>query len=617
MADEVIITIAGKIQKELQLDLVSVEVDTNLFLPAMFTIVILDTLDLTSGKLKYGDADDVFKAGAEVKIEFSCNDIPDAPSAVKAVAILGEITAIEPRFSEEGRPQLMVRGYDLSHRLTRGKKTRVYGDGNPTGAGVTDDKIVGTIAGEAGLSKMVDQSGLSGLKYPYVLQYNQTDLEFLWQRAKLLGYQVYVGDDKKLYFVPADAHRGETNDKGKPAKLTWGQNLRSFYPRLSLVGQVDKALVQGWDPHKKQALLANNSSDSSKTVPKIGLGKKGGQLAKQSFKGVAEMYLVDHPLYTQSEATAIAKAQFAALESEFIQAEGEVRVGDPRLIAGRLVTIEGVGTRFKGDYYVTQARHRWVGGHYEVSFSVSGREPNTLSHLLQDSSNGQHDPGKVLGVVTAVVTDLKDPQTLGRVRVKYPWLPKFNGAELAGNWARLASPMAGKERGIFFTPEIDDEVLVAFEHGDMNFPYIVGGLWGNKDKPPQGSAKILSSNDSLVDQRVIRSRSGHLIILNDKQGAESILIQDKSGKNKIEIDTKTNSMTINVDKDFTVKAMGKITLQATDDFIIEGKNVNVTAKMALALKGGPSGASLEGGTGAKVALSGPTVNVNNGALEVV
>ena len=99
--------------------------------------------------------------------------------------------------------------------------------------------------------------------------------------------------------------------------------------------------------------------------------------------------------------------------------------------------------------------------------------------------------------------------------------------------------MAGKERGFFFMPEVDDEVLVAFDHGDVNFPYVVGVLWNNTDKPPKGTKEsVFDSNKKVVNERVIRSRSGHLIVLDDTQGEERIVIQDKTGKNSIIINSK-------------------------------------------------------------------------------
>lgn len=635
------ITVNGSTQSELEGNLREVLVDTNLHLPAMFAITLVDQLDLKTGKLKYTDSD-TFQVGSVVKIEVETDEIPDEPMRIKAVLISGEVTAVEPLFEEDGRPAVRIRGYDRSHHLTRGKKTRTYGDGNPNGQGIDDASIIQTIVGETeGItSKKVDTSGLSGIKYPYVMQYNQTDLEFLWERARLYGYQVYV-DDKTLHFEKADAHRGAESEK--PATLRWRYTLRSFQPRLTLMGQVDRAVVKGWEPDNKQPLEGTGNSDTSKTVPQIGLNEKGGKLAKQALKGEADEVVLDHPVHTVDEAKAIAAARFAGAESEFIQADGECRVGDPRLIAGRLVTIEDVGERFSGDYYVTEARHLYRRGDYDVSFSVTGRSPNTLTHLL--SSDNGHQAGRAFGLVPAKVVSLEDPQNLGRVQLMYPWLPKYKDADLSSSWARLANPMGGKERGFFFLPEIDDEVLVGFEHGDVNRPYVLGALWNNTDKPPTGTAEVLAADKKTVDQRVLRSRSGHLVVLNDKdkeeqvvitsmsghtvilddkQGSESITIKDKTGKNTMVIDSAKNSMSINVEGDFSVTAKGKITLTSTQDLTLDtkamgnlksGSNMTVKATGNLSLQAtgmgelkGTASATVDGGP--MTTIKGALVKIN-------
>ncbi len=605
MPSDVIITVNGTKPTDLEGDLREVVVDTNLYLPAMFTIDVQDELDLQTGKLKYTDAN-TFEVGAEVKIEIETDNIPGEWIAVKSTLMIGEITAIEPIFAEDNwQPVLRVRGYDRSYHLTRGTKTRTFGDANPTGSGITEEQIINTIFQETGkiTGKSIDTSGFSSIKYFHVLQYNQTDLEFLWSRARLLGYQVYV-EDKTLYFQKATAVRGSET----PAALMWGEGLASFTPRLTLMNQIDKAVVKGWDPGAKSALEGAGTTIEARTKPQIASGsfdKKGSAVAKEKLGGVAEDFTVDIPVLTVDQAKTMAAARFAEAESAFIQADGVCRVGDPRINAGRVVTIERVGERFSGDYYVTEARHVYARGDYRVNFSVTGRNPNTLSYLL--NGNNGHDPGHIYGVVTAKVVNLEDPELLGRVQVMYPWLPKYKSADLASNWARLSAPMAGKERGFFFTPEVDDEVLIAFEHGDPSFPYIVGALWNKTDKPPAGTGEILGSDKKVIDQRVLRSRSGHLIVLNDKDGEESIIIQsksghnitlndksgseqvvlvDKTGKNKFTVDSAKNSLTIEMEGDVSVTAKGKTTFSSTGDITLDTKGkLNIKAVQDVAIEG--------------------------------
>jgi len=162
---------------------------------------------------------------------------------------------------------------------------------------------------------------------------------------------------------------------------------------------------------------------------------------------------------------------------------------------------------------------------------------------------------RIYGVVAGIVTNNKDTEKLGRVKVK---IPRLSGED-ESNWARVTSFMAGKERGAFFLPEVDDEVLVAFEYGDINMPYVIGSLWNGKDVPPE------NNSDGKNNIRVIHSRSGHVITLDDSDGSEQIKIMDKTEKNMIIIDTKNNTISIKSDKDIELSAPnGKVTIEAMD-----------------------------------------------------
>lgn len=188
------------------------------------------------------------------------------------------------------------------------------------------------------------------------------------------------------------------------------------------------------------------------------------------------------------------------------------------------------------------------------------------------------------GVVVGMVTNNQDPDKLGRVKLKFPWLSESEES----HWARIAVPMGGKERGTYFLPEVDDEVLVAFEHGDLRFPYVVGALWNGKDAPPA------TNDDGKNNLRLIKSRSGHVIKLNDEDGKETIEIVDMSGKNSIVIDTAKNTLTITTDKDIALAAAQgtikleaqKIEIKSTADIKIEaGAGMDVEASATLNVKG--------------------------------
>ncbi len=598
MTEEIKISIDGKQQTDLFYNLMEVFVDTSLHMPSMFSLLIQDDEDPKTGNMKYTDSE-TFKVGAAIKIEMKTDELPDEAGTISGTLISGEITALEPVFSAGGPVMLRVRGYDKSHRLTRGKKTRTF-------LKMSDSDIVKKIAEGAGLSASVDSTST---KYDYVMQYNQTDWDFVWSRAQRIGYQVYSSDGK-LFFKKA----GTEINGIKPSKLSWGFNLRKFEPRISLAGQINETVSMGWD-YKEKRLIEGKETGSVKVVPQIGFGKNnGGDLAKSAF-ATATNYSTDISLFDAGNAKEIATGLKIRSESTFIQAEGECAYGDPRLIAGKSVEVDGVGKKFSGKYYVTSAQHHYSNGEYTVYFGVSGQDPNTLHSLLNNDNSFENN--RIYGVVTAVVTDLKDDLNIGRVKVKFPWMPKDAGAEMSSTWARLAVPSGGKSRGIYFAPEIDDEVLVVFEQGDINSPYVVGALWNKKDTPPEGTAKAVENGE--VNQRVIRSKSGHIIVLDDKSGEEKITIQDKTSKNSIVIDSSEKSMTIKAEGDLIFEAGGKFTVTSKGDVSFDSKakmsiksqsQFSVEATQKASIKSGPGELSLQPSGSA---LKGTQVEVNGTA----
>ena len=166
---------------------------------------------------------------------------------------------------------------------------------------------------------------------------------------------------------------------------------------------------------------------------------------------------------------------------------------------------------------------------------------------------GPDAAGRVFGVVVGVVTNNQDPDGLGRVKVRFPWL----SAADESHWARVVTPMAGNDRGLYLLPEVDDEVLVAFAHGRVELPYVLGALWNGKDKPPE------SNDDGKNAHRTLKSRSGHVIRLDDADGKEKIEIVDAKGKESIVLDTANNTITLAADQDVVIEAKnGKLKLSA-------------------------------------------------------
>ncbi|HEV2817337.1 MAG TPA: phage baseplate assembly protein V [Allosphingosinicella sp.] len=188
--------------------------------------------------------------------------------------------------------------------------------------------------------------------------------------------------------------------------------------------------------------------------------------------------------------------------------------------------------------------------------------------------------GRWYGVAPALVTDISDPDGQGRVKLKLPWSPDGGGGQGYEAWARIATLFAGNNRGSWFIPDVGDEVLAAFEHGDPRRPYVLGGLWNGKDRPPES---ITSRNY----KKVIRSRNGVKITLDDQDGQESLKLETpggqkltmKDGPGAVTIeDSNGNSVKLET-SGITVTAAAKVTVNASQVAVSAGM-VTVDAGMS-------------------------------------
>jgi len=199
------------------------------------------------------------------------------------------------------------------------------------------------------------------------------------------------------------------------------------------------------------------------------------------------------------------------------------------------------------------------------------------------------------GVVTALVTNVNDPRKQGRVKITFRWLSKTHETD----FIRIATPMAGNGRGAFFIPEVGDEVLVAFEGGDVRSPFVLGSLWNEKDPPPiEGidtnvrriktvAGHIIELDDRGQSSHIrITTNSGHEVLLDDSPGNQKMEIVDKSGANSITIESQPPKITIaNTQGDIHLSApTGTLTIEATN-VAIKGATVEIKSQGPLLLRG--------------------------------
>ena len=409
-------------------------------------------------------------------------------------------------------------------------------------------------------------------------QANLSDWDFLKARARSIGYHVDVDDGKLNFKRPPDS--ATAPDEGDlmqtvEYKLVFGQDLIEYRPRLSSAGQVDQVEVRGWDRQNKQELVGQAAAATT-----------SAQIQNQTPASVAQPFgshtyvQAGHPGSTSDEIDAAASSVAEHIAGGFAEAEGLTR-GNGILRAGVCVNISGVAPEFNGRFVLSHTHHRWNRSGYWTHFQISGQQHRTLlglvshgSQAVPAKSTGRVGSNYVYGVVTALVTANNDPDKLGRVKLKMPWL----SAAYETNWAPVVQAGAGPDSGAVFLPEVDDEVLVAFDHGDFNHPYVIGGLHNGKDKPKLGDGLF---DNGKVKRRGFVSRKGHRFVFFDADGDSGIALL--SSDNKVRVALKETGGEIHIYGDSKVviesaqaielKSNGTLSLQSSGKLSIKSDGV--------------------------------------------
>jgi phage protein D len=579
---------------ELERVLDHVVVDHHLHLPDMFEIRFLAT-----------DPKVLSSAGLEIGKPVKIGVV--APGGQTESLISGEVTSLEAEYGPAGA-FAVARGYDPSHRLHGGRRTDTYKN-------VKDSDIASTIAQKAGLQ--VGTIDDSGTLHDHVSQFNLSDWDFLKGRAREIGFELSVIDGKFTFRKPIDSSGGPASgdyNSSNPLQLVFGQDLLEFRPRLSAAQQVKDVKARGWDPKQKQKVVGSASASTTSASLSATPSALAGKVGDPSY------VVVDRPLFTQAQVDAAAKAGSEAIASTFAEADGVAR-GDPKLKAGTPVNIAEVIQDFAGQYTLTSTRHVFDHEGYRTHFVVSGRQERSILGLASAGlSNGSASAGghPVYGMVIGQVSDNNDPDQLGRVKLKLPWLSD----DYESDWARVAQLGAGPDSGAVFLPENNDEVLVAFEFGDVRRPYVIGSLWNGVDKPKLGSGLF---DNGKVKRRGFVSRKGHRFVFLDDANNAGIALLTSDGNLKIALNESKSEIHIScqgkimlkAQGDLTIDSQGNIKLTAQQGISLQAQNSLDLQGMTASLKTQSPSLTLDNGAGAKVEMSGPQVNINSGALQVI
>lgn len=536
-------------------DILQIIVEENLHLPGMFTLVIQNDYFPGRSQDQNWRYQDLLQIGKSVKIGFtsSTTESKDYSQNNKNSVIEGEITGIETFFSEKSQAPVIVRGYDVGHRLHRGLYNRSFQN-------MTDSDIVKKVIQEVGIEAgTIDASGVA---HDYAFQENQTNMEFLRGRAGRIGFELFLQNGKLNFRKPkAD---------GEKLTLKWLTDLRSFRVRVTSAEQVKEVEVRAWDYKEKRAIVSTKSQEQ--VITKTQNGKGSDTSNKFNGKPPKPKMILNWTCFSPKEADTKAQALCDELGGQFIYADAKAE-GNTAIRPGRVIKLEKMG-QHSGEYYVTSTRHTYQERVYLTEFNVRGLRGGDLFSTLAPQK--QLEPGQTL--LVGIVTDNEDPEGWGRVKVKFPTLTE----EHASNWARVVAIGAGKERGFDCLPEINDEVLVAFEHGDIHRPYIIGAVWNGKDATPNPVKDDVA--DGKVRLRTFKTRVGHKIqfVEEDKgsskkgayietAGGHKLIINDSekfveietSGGQKLRLNDSDRSVSIDSKGTITIKGTGPITINST------------------------------------------------------
>jgi phage protein D len=491
---------------EAEARLVRTVVDTHLHLPGMFALTFADSTGVAL-------ADAGITIGVRVQVWGAA-----AGDLSARRLITGEVTALEGRY-ENLTGCTVVRGYDLSHRLQRVRRTRTF-------VNMTDSDVAGKVAREGGLP--LGEITATRVVHDHLGQCDETDWDFLKQRAREIGYEFGMTQDGKFRFRKASSVHGAAG----PLALALGASLRTFAPRVTAGNLAAGVEVRVWDPLRARvtSATAGMATGTAHTggPDAAGLGRQFGHPPTGASPGApvpgdslgpppSPAAHVVASLPAGSGAAASAAADQAAdglsehLASTFAEAEGSA-AGNPRIQAGAVIGVAGVPPPFTGNWVVTTARHifdRAEGG-YRTAFTVSGRHERSLLGLACLGATQSPLP-RIPGVVCGIVSNVSDARS--RVKVTLPWL----SPDYESDWAPVVQFGAGSRSGAMFLPEPGDEVLIGFELGDSRRPYVLGGIVNDHSRYDLGGPAVQASGPAgEVVRRGFVSAAGNRLAFHDQ-----------------------------------------------------------------------------------------------------
>jgi phage protein D/phage baseplate assembly protein gpV len=542
-------------------------------------------LDISDAYLSYLRASSSLNGAGQVTVHLMVDDLaalgtaklqvgkpleiqlPKGTSAVKTI-FKGDITTVGFRsFGAQQSNMIIVEGLESSHRLASASEFKAY-------LKQKRSDIAKAIAGRHGLA--TSEIKTTDPQEPYLLQHGN-DFDCLSEMAAEIGFEWFVAEGK-LYFREQGSEQPVTL---KPSDDT----LLSVSVRYTGTPVASAVKVHGWNPATQEVFTGAASKvgspgallNSDASFVTTNYGK-----AKTAFGKDLEVATMPTPAKASADTRAGAVAR--TMIGSGLALEGET-YGNPDLRPGTYLKLQDLGSAVDGKYYLTEVVHEFTqSSDTRTLFYSSGHRPEKATDTR--SSTEQWAGSLVIGVVT----NLKDDENLGRVKVKFPTL----GGTTESNWARLVSVGAGNQYGFDVMPEIGDEVVVGFEGGDTRFPFVLGGLWSGKNKHPDTTAR----DNGKVKKRLWQSVAGHKIVFGEDSGTAAtfgITMQTKSGKAKLDLTDEKITLEADGGNEMVLKAGGsEITFGKNGALAIKCSSLKIDAQQAIDVKTSGGDVSLKG-----------------------
>jgi phage protein D len=581
-ANQLVVEIAGaQLPADVASHLLQATVDDSRAVPDLFALRFRDPDHAVLKKTGV-------KIGAPVKLTVASTE-----EQVPVPLMVGEVTALEKEYDGTGTVTV-IRGLDATHRLTRGRRTASY-------LQMTVSDVVTRIAADAQLK--TGEIEPTGTVHRQLSQGNVTDWEFLRGLVADVGAELAVVDGELRFRRPTRAGTAPSTSRKAtedPLVLELGRNLLRMRATVTSAEQVPDVQVRAWDPTAKRAVIGRAQARTTSAE----VGAEPAELAR-SF-GARSLVVTDTPYLVQGEVDDAAAALAEQVAGGFAELEAVVR-GNPKVRAGGAVALVGIGEPFDGKYTVTATRHVFepeTG--YQTWVTVSGAQDRTLRGLIHGGAGpGAGAPGVVIGQVS----DNRDPEGIGRVRLTFPWLSD----EFVSDWARTVQAGAGAGRGTLVVPEVGDEVLVAFEQGSFQRPYVLGGLYNGVDKPAEPGTPLVDASSGAVDSRSFVSRTGHrLEFVEAAAGPQGVRVRTGDDKVSVELDQQGTTVTVHSDGTVTVEGARGVTVDAgTGSLKLTGNDITLSARTGVKVDGGGGEVRVSSTSG--VAVRGATVKVDGTA----